>query len=111
MGISILSLFQTLLHFQETKEGWGEGGKAISLTDITNTEWQREIKITLTEREAFLMPLSSLHSLLPTKTTQGGSSLGETPKYENERDLVQPQTATPVSPDREQSWLEMGGKR
>lgn len=27
MGISILSLFQTLLHFQETKEGWGEGGK------------------------------------------------------------------------------------
>lgn len=47
MGISILSLFQTLLHFQETKEGWGEGGKKPSHGYNTLTL----MEVTLMERE------------------------------------------------------------
>lgn len=78
MGISTLSLFYPLLDFQETKEGCGEGRKNYFM-DTTNAEWQQELKIAFTEKEAFLGPLPSSCPLYPTKMTLGSSSLGETP--------------------------------
>lgn len=78
--------------------------------EITNAEWQPEVQTTLTESSILEVP-PFIPSCLPTKMTSGGSSLGETSKCENERDLVEQETVTSISLDREQSWLEMGGER